>query len=85
MIENIAGYLGGIFIMISFVPQVIKSYKTKSVADLSMGMILATLIGTLFWIAYGFLIKGSPVVVMNSIFGIIVLYQLYLKIKYDGV
>ena len=85
MIEDAAGYLGGAFIMVSFVPQIIKSYKTKSVADLSLGMILATLIGTLFWIIYGFLIKGLPVVVMNSIFGIIVLYQLYLKIKYDEV
>ena len=56
MISDLVGYLGGIFIMISFVPQVIKSYKTKSVADLSIWMIIATFVGTLFWIIYGFLI-----------------------------
>ena len=83
MIEDIIGYLGGFFIMISFIPQVIKSYKTKSVGDLSTGMILATLIGTVFWIVYGFLINGMPVIVMNIIFGIIVLCQLYLKIKHE--
>lgn len=83
MIEDIIGYLGGFFIMISFIPQVIKSYKTQSVDDLSIGMILATLIGTIFWITYGFLINGMPVIVMNSIFGIIVVFQLYLKIKHD--
>jgi len=83
MIEDIIGYLGGIFIMISFLPQVIKSYKTKSVGDLSMMMILATLIGTIFWITYGFLINGKPIVIMNSLFGLIVLYQLFLKIKHD--
>lgn len=84
MIEDIVGYLGGIFIMISFIPQVIKSYKTKSVKDLSFMMILATLIGTIFWIGYGFLINGMPVIIMNSIFGVIVVYQLFLKIKHDG-
>ncbi len=83
MIEDIIGYLGGLFIMISFIPQVIKSYKTKSVADLSIGMILATIIGTIFWIIYGVLINSMPITVMNGIFGIIVLYQLYLKIKHS--
>jgi MtN3 and saliva related transmembrane protein len=83
MIEEIIGYLGGIFIMISFIPQVIKSYKTKNVSDISLGLIVATLIGTLFWIIYGFLIGGMPIIVMNIIFGITVLYQFYLKIKYE--
>ena len=80
--QEIVGYLGGIFIMISFVPQVIKSYKTKSVEDLSVWMIVATFIGTDFWIIYGYLIKSSPVLVMNIIFGVIILFQLFLKLKY---
>jgi len=83
MIEDIIGYLGGFFIMISFIPQVIKSYKTKSVGDLSIEMIIITLIGTVFWITYGFLIDRMPIIVMNSVFGVIVLYQLYLKITYE--
>ena len=68
--------------MISFVPQVIKSYRTKSVEDLSIWMIFATFVGTVFWITYGYLIESSPVLIMNIIFGIIVLVQLYLKVKY---
>ena len=83
MIEEIIGYLAGIFIMISFISQVIKSYKTKNVSDISLGLIVATLIGTVFWIIYGVLIESMPLIVMNIIFGITVLYQLYLKIKYD--
>ena len=83
MVVDFIGYLGGFFIMISFIPQVIKSHKTKSVRDLSIEMIISTLLGTLFWIIYGFLINGMPIVIMNVIFGIIVLYQLYLKIKHE--
>ena len=85
MIEDVIGYLGGIFIMVSFIPQVIKSYKTKSVKDLSIWMIIATLIGTVFWLSYGVLISAKPIIIMNSIFGFVVLYQLFLKIRYkDG-
>ncbi len=82
MLQDIMGYLGGIFIMISFVPQVIKSYMTKSVKDLSVWMIVATFVGTVFWIIYGYLINSNPVLIMNIIFGVIVLFQLFLKIKY---
>lgn len=46
-------------------------------------MILATLFGTVFWIIYGFLINGKPVVIMNAIFGIIIAYQLFLKIRHE--
>jgi len=83
MIEEIIGYLAGIFIMISFIPQVIKSYKTKNVGDISLGLIIATIIGTIFWIIYGGMIESMPLIIMNIIFGITVLYQLYLKIKYE--
>lgn len=84
MIEDIIGYLGGFFIMVSFVPQVIKSYKTKSVEDLSVWMIIATLVGTAFWLGYGVLISAKPIIIMNIIFGFVVLYQLFLKIKYNN-
>lgn len=83
MIEDIIGYLGGIFIMVSFVPQVIKSYRTKSVKDLSVWMIIATLVGTIFWEIYGFMAKSMPLIIMNGLFGVIVLSQLYLKMRYE--
>ncbi len=82
-VQDVIGYLGGIFIMISFIPQIIKSYKTKSVGDLSFWMIIATLVGTIFWVMYGFLINSKPVLVMNIVFGVIVLCQLFLKRKYE--
>ena len=83
MIVEIIGYLGGFFITISFIPQLIKSYRTKSVEDLSVWMIITTLIGTVFWLTYGFLTETLPIIVANVIFIITVLYQLFLKIKYD--
>ena len=76
------GYFGAFFITISFIPQVIKSYKTKSVGDLSLFMIIATLVGTVFWLIYGIMIISRPIIALNSIFGLIVAFQLFLKIRY---
>lgn len=83
MLEDIVGYLGGIFIMVSFIPQVIKSYKTKSVKDLSIWMIVTTLVGTGFWLTYGVLISAKPIIIMNNIFGFVALHQFFLKIRYE--
>jgi len=81
---EILGYLGALFITISFIPQVIKSYKTKSVQDLSLGLILTTLVGTVFWLLYGIVNNDSSLILCNSILGIIVIYQLFLIIKYNN-
>ncbi len=81
---ELIGYLGGIFIMISFVPQVIKTYKTKNADDVSLQMLLATLIGMIFWIFYGIFIAAVPIIVMNIMFTTTVLLEIYLKSKYSS-
>ena len=82
MLEDIIGYLGGFFITISFIPQVIKSYKTKRVEDISFLMILFSIIGTIFWLIYGLMKQSMPLILTNIIFGVIVLLQIYLKLRY---
>ena len=47
MIEDIIGYIAGIVIIISWIPQVVKSYRTKSVNDLSSMMIVLIITGTI--------------------------------------
>ena len=78
MVEAI-GYIAGFLIMISFIPQVIQSYKTKSVGDLSLTTIIFTMVGQVLWTIYGFAIGSYPVGVMNGLFLLVVIVQLYLK------
>ena len=80
---NLIGYLGGFFITISFIPQVIKSYKTKKVSDLALSTLLFSIIGTIFWLAYGLLASSLPLIITNLLFGGIILFELGLKVKYD--
>ena len=83
MIQDIMGYIAGVFILLSIVPQIIKSYKTKSVKDISILMLISLIIGTLFWIVYGVMVQGMPIIVLNIIYLVVVAYQLFLKVKYE--
>lgn len=83
MIQDVIGYIAGVFILLSIIPQIIKSYKTKSVKDISILMLISLIAGTLFWIAYGIMAQGMPIIVLNGIYLFVVSYQLYLKVKYE--
>jgi MtN3 and saliva related transmembrane protein len=46
------GYIAALFATGSFVPQVIKTWRTRSAEDLSFLMLLTHVIGMLLWLAY---------------------------------
>ena len=83
MIADIIGHIAGLVIIVSWIPQVVKSYKTKSVNDLSIMMVILILIGTVLWISYALLVKDKPVFAVNVVLTILISYILYLKIKYE--
>jgi MtN3 and saliva related transmembrane protein len=61
------GYIAALFATGPFVPQVIKTWRTRSAEDLSFLMLLTHVIGMLLWLAYGVMIGAAPVVVANTI------------------
>ncbi len=63
-------------------PQIIKSFKSKSMADISWWMIFMYIANCLLRSIYGFLIGSTPLMLCNFIALIIGVLQLFLKIKY---
>ena len=83
MIAEIIGYVAGVIIIASWIPQIIKSFKTRSVNDLSILMIVLILTGTILWIIYGLLVKDIPIIAVNAVLVLIISFLLYLKIKHQ--
>jgi MtN3 and saliva related transmembrane protein len=83
MIEIYIGFAAGVLIAVSMIPQVIKSYKTKSVKDISMWMLIIIQIGTFLWIVYGMMIESLPIIGMDGFGFIVNLTMISLKIKYE--
>ncbi|MGK7391645.1 MAG: SemiSWEET transporter [Candidatus Cyclobacteriaceae bacterium M2_1C_046] len=59
------GLLAGALTTISFLPQVIKTWRTKSAKDISLGMFLIFCTGVLLWLVYGLLVRDIPIIVAN--------------------
>jgi MtN3 and saliva related transmembrane protein len=79
---EILGYIGAILSSVTFVPQVWHAWKTKSVGDLSIWMIIILLGNVSTWLTYGILLGLMPVIVANSIILALALLMLYFKLSF---
>ena len=76
------GYAGMITGVSFLLPQVYKTYKTKSVEDLSWGMLALFFLNCVFWTTYGVLLGSLPLVLTNGTALVVNLALITLKIRY---
>jgi MtN3 and saliva related transmembrane protein len=76
------GLLAGTLTTISFLPQVIRVFKTHSTRDLSLTMFLLFIAGVLLWLIYGILNHQSPIIIANSVTFVLAMIILIAKIIY---
>ena len=61
------GVLAGLLTTCSFVPQVLHTYRSRSVQDISFRMYLLLCSGIFLWIVYGCLIGSFSVIAANAV------------------
>jgi MtN3 and saliva related transmembrane protein len=76
------GLLAGILTTIAFVPQVIKTWSTRSARDISLGMFAAFTAGVLLWIVYGVLLRAAPIIIANAVTLVLAGAILVMKIRF---
>ncbi|MCB0917807.1 MAG: SemiSWEET family sugar transporter [Actinobacteria bacterium] len=64
---TLVGLLAAVCTTGSFLPQAIKTWRTRHVADLSLVMYVVLCTGVALWLAYGLLISDVPIVVANVV------------------
>lgn len=65
--------MGGICTTIAFLPQVIKTWSSRSAHDLSWGLLLLLLTGVFLWMIYGIARDDLPVTLANCITSICII------------
>lgn len=78
---TLIGLTAGLCTTFAYVPQVIKTCKTQSTEDISLGMFLIMVIGTILWLIYGILAGDLPVIAANAVTLIFASTILYFKIR----
>ena len=80
---EIFGYIAAILTTAAFLPQLIKTLKTKKADDVSLITLVMINIGVLSWISYGYKISSIPILLANLITLILNLLILISKIYFS--
>lgn len=78
----IIGYAAAFFSTVSFVPQVIKTLKTKDTSGISLLMYSVFTAGVALWLIFGIMTANMPVTIANVIVLILASMVLVMKIRY---
>ena len=65
--EAVIGSAAGILTTASFLPQLIKTWRSKSAEDISAAMLLVLATGVFLWFIYGLYITSWPVIIANIV------------------
>jgi MtN3 and saliva related transmembrane protein len=78
------GVAAGTLTTLSFVPQVVRTWKTKSTEDVSLWMLLAFNGGILLWLTYGIILRKPSIIYANGLTLSLSLTLLGLKLRFGA-
>lgn len=81
----IIGSAATILAVVSLLPQVLRTWRTRSAMDLSASWLLIALSSMILWVVYGTLLSAWSDVVANAATLVLVLALLAMKIKFGRV
>lgn len=76
------GYVGAFLTTLSFVPQAVKTIRSKETHGISLMMYAVFTVGIMFWLAYGIVLGSWPMIISNSITLSLSATILALKVRY---
>ena len=80
--SEIIGLIAAVLTTTSFVPQVYKTWKTKSADSLSLTMYIIFFTGVILWLIYGIQIHSLSIILANVVTSILALLLIIFKLIY---
>ena len=78
--QEYLGYTAAILGALSFLPQLVKVWRFRSVKDISLAMYIIYTTSVILWLAYGIIIKSAPLITAEIL--TLVLVSAILIMKY---
>ena len=76
------GYVAATMTTLAFVPQAVKTIRSRETHAISLGMYVVFTIGIAFWLAYGIALHSWPMIVANVVTFVLSATILGLKLRY---
>ena len=78
--QELLGFVAAGLSAISFLPQLIKIWRFRSVKDISTGMYVIYAVSVILWLIYGIIIKSEPLILAERL--TLILVSVILTMKY---
>ncbi|MEB3211216.1 MAG: SemiSWEET transporter [Leptolyngbyaceae bacterium] len=76
------GLMAGTLTTAAYLPQLIKTWRSKSAGDISWSMLITLCLGIVLWLVYGVYVHDVPVILANVLTLLLTSFILILKIRY---
>ena len=84
MAAEFIGYAAAFLTTASFLPQVIKVWRSRSARDISLATYGMFTLGAALWLAYGLVIQATPVILANAVTVVLAAAVLVAKLRFGG-
>jgi MtN3 and saliva related transmembrane protein len=80
--SDLLGYAAAFLTTVSFVPQVWRTFRTHDVSGISLRMYSIFTAGIAVWLAYGIVLKETPMILANSVSLVLACAVLVMRLRY---
>jgi MtN3 and saliva related transmembrane protein len=81
MIE-LTGFMAAICTTVAFIPQAMRTIRTKDTSGISLWMYVVFTLGVFLWLVYGLSIGNYPIIIANVVTFALAATILWFKLKY---
>jgi len=78
------GFAAAVCTTLAFLPQVVKTYRSRSAKDLSLGTFSLLASGLMLWLVYGWLMDDMPIMLANFLTLMLAVSLLVMKFKFKS-
>ena len=79
---SVMGYVAGTCTTLAFLPQVFRTWSTRSTDDISLGMFSLMVFGIALWLLYGIAVGDWPLILADGVSLILAATILALKLRF---
>ena len=79
---SIIGFVAGTCTTLAFLPQVIRTWRTRSTDDISLGMFSLMVFGIALWLFYGIVIGDWPLILADGVSLLLAATILMMKLRF---
>jgi MtN3 and saliva related transmembrane protein len=76
------GYVAATLTTLAFVPQAVKTIRSRDTHGISLSMYAVFTVGIVFWFGYGLVLDSWPMIVSNAITFVLAATILVLKLRH---